>query len=508
MVELKGVSFCYKGAEQGVCGVRDVDLRIGRGECVVLCGRSGCGKTTLTRLVNGLIPHYYEGQLSGSVTVDGAELKARSLAKIARLVGSVFQNPRSQFFNVDTTAELAFGCENQGLPRAEVLRRIEEAARRFALEELLDRSIFELSGGEKQRIACASVYAVHPEVLVLDEPSSNLDPASVAQLQEVLRGLKEEGKTLLVSEHRLSYLMGIADRFVYLDEGEIRAEYTPVALAALGSAQRAGLGLRALDPGGLEDVAKTWEKKSAAGCFAIRDLECKIAGRRVLAIAALDIPAGELVAVIGRNGAGKSTLAACLCGIRRHRGRVLCAAKTLPAKKRLRASYMVMQDVNHQLFTESVRDELTLNVPEEGAERADDILDRMGIAELAERHPLSLSGGQKQRVAIASALCAGKRLLIYDEPTSGLDYESMCEACALIREAAREAELSLVISHDLEFILHCCSMVLRLEQGGVADFYPLDSAGRARLKADFAAGGEAEKEQYLAAKQEAFALRD
>ena len=226
MIELKQVTFQYENAPESVYSVHNVDLTIQNGECVVLCGRSGCGKTTITRLINGLIPHYYEGNLSGHISVDGTEIKNQQLSKISQHVGSVFQNPRSQFFNVDTTSELAFGCENQGLPKEDVLRRIAEAANRFSLNGLLNRSIFELSGGEKQRIACASVYAVHPDIFVLDEPSSNLDPASILQLKDVLLKLKAEGKTLVISEHRLYYLLDIADRFVWLDQGEVRSVYT------------------------------------------------------------------------------------------------------------------------------------------------------------------------------------------------------------------------------------------------------------------------------------------
>ena len=173
MIELKQVTFQYDNAPENAHSIRNINLTIQNGECVVLCGRSGCGKTTITRLINGLIPHYYEGVLSGYVSVDGAEIKKQKLSKISQHVGSVFQNPRSQFFNVDTTSELAFGCENQGLPKEDVLERIADAANHFCLNGLLNRSIFVLSGGEKQRIACASVYAVHPDIFVLDEPSSN-----------------------------------------------------------------------------------------------------------------------------------------------------------------------------------------------------------------------------------------------------------------------------------------------------------------------------------------------
>ena len=491
MIELKHVTFQYESAPEHVYSVRNINLTVQRGECVVLCGRSGCGKTTITRLINGLIPHYYEGKLSGHVSVNGAEIKNQQLSKISQYVGSVFQNPRSQFFNVDTTSELAFGCENQGLPKGDVLERIEEAANRFSLSGLLNRSIFELSGGEKQRIACASVYAVHPDIFVLDEPSSNLDPASILQLKDVLLKLKSEGKTLVISEHRLYYLLDIADRFVWLDQGEVRSVYTRKEFLAFSSAQISAMGLRALDLSQVESEVKCLEHSGDK--FTFQNLNCKVSGHSVLHIESLQIPAGEIVAVIGHNGAGKSTFAGCLCGIRKHTGKVFYDGIEQKSKKRLKESYMVMQDVNHQLFTESVRDEVTLNIPEGQSEQAENILQQMGIAELANCHPLALSGGQKQRIAIASALCAGKKILIYDEPTSGLDYESMRCACALIREVSRQAELSLVITHDLEFIMACCTCVLHIDHGTVKAFYHLDNSGKARVKKEFLLQEESEE---------------
>ena len=491
MIELKQVTFQYDNAPENAHSIRNINLTIQNGECVVLCGRSGCGKTTITRLINGLIPHYYEGVLSGYVSVDGAEIKKQKLSKISQHVGSVFQNPRSQFFNVDTTSELAFGCENQGLPKEDVLERIADAANHFCLNGLLNRSIFELSGGEKQRIACASVYAVHPDIFVLDEPSSNLDPASIQQLKDVLLKLKAEGKTLVISEHRLYYLLDIADRFIWLDQGEVRSVYTREEILAFSPAQISAMGLRALDLKQVESEAE--HLKHPEHEFTFQNLECKVSGHSVL----YQIPA---------NPRWRDC-----CGDRSQRGWKINVCRVplrnpetywqgfygrteRNAKKALKESYMVMQDVNHQLFTESVRDEVTLNIPEEQSEQAENILKQMGIAELAECHPLALSGGQKQRVAIASALCAGKKILIYDEPTSGLDYESMRCACTLIRDTSRQAELSLVITHDLEFIMACCTCVLHIDHGTVKAFYPLDSRGKARVKKEFLLQEESEEE--------------
>lgn len=198
MIQIDHVTFSYGEETEHTGGVRDIELQIKRGEFAVLCGESGCGKTTITRLINGLIPHYYEGKMSGGVWVNGAEVSKQPLYDTAKIVGSVFQNPRSQFFNVDTTSEITFGCENLGQPAETIRARLERTVCDFRLEKLMDRNIFHLSGGEKQKVACAGVSIMEPEVLVLDEPSSNLDAASISDLRKTLAFWKSQGKTIIV----------------------------------------------------------------------------------------------------------------------------------------------------------------------------------------------------------------------------------------------------------------------------------------------------------------------
>ena len=221
MIKIDHISFSYGEENENTGGVRDIDLNIEDGQFVVLCGESGCGKTTVTRLINGLIPHYYEGKMTGEVWVNGAKVSEQPLYDTAAVVGSVFQNPRSQFFNVDTTSEITFGCENLGQPEKDIRERLAKTVRDFRLEKLMDRNIFHLSGGEKQKIACAGVSIMEPDVLVMDEPSSNLDAASILDLRKILAFWKSQGKTIIVSEHRLYYLRGLADRFIYLADGQV-----------------------------------------------------------------------------------------------------------------------------------------------------------------------------------------------------------------------------------------------------------------------------------------------
>lgn len=484
MIYIDKLSFSYGEEDSCLGGVRDISLNIARGECVVLCGQSGCGKTTLTRLINGLIPHFYEGNLKGKVIVDGEDVSNQALSHTARKIGSVFQNPRSQFFNVDTTSELAFGCENIGLPVDEIFRRIEESASTLDIEDLLDRSIFELSGGEKQRIACASVYAVKPDIFVLDEPSSNLDAVSIEKLRKVLDSLKRAGKTIVISEHRLYYLSELADRYIYMKDGRIECEIFSQTMKKFDNQTLNDMGLRCLILEKL-DKYQTDSIKPSDDKINIKNLDCRYDGKTVLQIPFLSVAKGEILAVIGHNGAGKSTFAGCLCGIIKHKGDFSFEGKILKAKKRTENSYMVMQDVNHQLFTESVSEELSLGALDCSEEKINEILEKLKLDIYSDTHPLALSGGQKQRVAIAGAMCSNKKLLIYDEPTSGLDYNSMKSTCSLIREAAKDTYLSVIITHDLEFILECCTAVLQLCDGKITDYYPLDKKGVNKVKEYF-----------------------
>ena len=483
MIELRNINFRYAGGTDAG-GLVNIDLIIPDGQVILLCGQSGCGKTTLTRLVNGLIPNYYEGELSGEVLLDGKNISRLPLYETAKYVGSVFQNPRTQFFTVDSTSELAFGCENQGLPKEEIIQRVKSTAKQFDMDNLLGKNIFSLSGGEKQKIACASVSASNPPIIVLDEPSSNLDMSATKDLRRMIQIWKQQGKTVIIAEHRLYYLKELIDRVVYLKDGKIEKDYSALDALKLSVTQQAEMGLRPFDLGAFPVTAHPVASSGSIECENFHFAYTK--QRDALDIDSLSLPQAGVIAVIGHNGAGKSTLARCLCGLEKHcKGIVKVDGKPYNRKQRLSLCYMVMQDVNHQLFTESTEEEMLISMAEPATDKADAVLDRLDLLQFKERHPMALSGGQKQRVAIATALVSERKILVLDEPTSGLDLQHMKEVADELVTIQKIGKTSLVITHDYELIVSCCTHVLHLEHGMVQEQYALDVAGLQRLQKFF-----------------------
>ncbi len=486
MIKIDHISFSYGEENENTGGVRDIDLNIEDGQFVVLCGESGCGKTTITRLINGLIPHYYKGQMAGEVWVNGEKVSEQPLYDTAAVVGSVFQNPRSQFFNVDTTSEITFGCENLGQPEKDIRERFAKTVRDFRLEKLMDRNIFHLSGGEKQKIACAGVSIMEPDVLVMDEPSSNLDAASILDLRKILAFWKSQGKTIIVSEHRLYYLRGLADRFIYLAEGQVSRDYSAAEFEQLTEQQRSNMGLRTFALERLLPPVLPQQEKTA---LALHNFRFAYKNEpETLHIMDCEIPTNRIVGIIGNNGAGKSTFSRCFCGLEKRCGEIVWNGRKYRPKDRLSTCYMVMQEVNHQLFTESVLDEVLISMEEENQERAEEILNRLDLLAFKDRHPMSLSGGQKQRVAIASAIASKRSILFFDEPTSGLDYKHMKEVANVLRQVRDTGITVYVITHDLELILDCCTDIVHFENGSIIDQFQMDEAGLEKIRNYFIKG--------------------
>lgn len=493
IIEIKNVSFCYKGSTEGL--LNNVSLSFEKGETVLLCGASGCGKTTLIRLMNGLIPHYYQGDFKGEVIVSGKNTRDIELYDLAGIVGTVFQNPRSQFFSVDTDGEIVFGPENIGLDPKEIARRSDYVVQEMNIKKLLGKSLFDLSGGEKQKIACASVSALLPEVILLDEPSSNLDWDAIDDLKEAITKWKEQGKTIIISEHRLWYLKELVDRVIYLDNGNIVKEWSGEDFASLDEREIKELKLRPVsveesfierfrenpvsgtgdnvipeeNAVTLKDFYFSYERKP--DLFHPRRYTSEDSEILTLNIPELKLPKNSVIAVVGNNGAGKSTFLRCVCGLEKYcDGKVMVDGKEYSHKSLINLCYMVMQDVNHQLFTDSVLSEVLLSMDDKDEEKAGEILSELGLSGYMDKHPMALSGGQKQRVAIASAIAAGASLLLFDEPTSGLDYAHMEHVGEMLKELASSGKTVLVSTHDPELIEKACDHVLCINKGKVEFF--------------------------------------
>lgn len=478
MIELKNINLTYssgEGFEHGAAGgvdekfsngsLKNINLTIDDGQFLLLTGGSGCGKTSILRLINGLIPNFYEAELSGSVLVNGEDVSHAELYDTAKTVSTVFQNPRSQFFNVDTTSELAFACENRGMEEEEILRRIDSTVQKLHLEPLLNRSLFNLSGGQKQKIACASVAVTGNQIILLDEPSANLDLRTIDELHDLLAKWKEEGKTIVVAEHRISYLWDLADRTIILKEGQIDKELSRKEMDDATEEFLHGLGLRSNNNYYVRGVSSDLPRESSSDEFLlIQNFSYKYKnGYKALYIPQMQIARGQITAITGNNGEGKTTFLNCLCGLgRRSKGLLLYQNKKYRRRARQKLIYLVMQDVNHQLFSESVLDEILISQSQENEEQARQILASLDLGDFADRHPQSLSGGQKQRVAVACAIASGRDIMLFDEPTSGLDYAHMLQIGKILKELKEMGKTVIVVTHDQELIKECCDQEIPL----------------------------------------------
>ena len=453
MLTLENLSLFY---EQDKKVLDDINLIVADGECVLLTGESGSGKSSIINSINGLAFEYENAKFSGSIKVDNKDLKGMELYEISLMISSVFQNPKTHFFNVDTTLELLFYLENIGLDRKEMESRMEDMLKLFPIKHLLGRSIFDLSGGEKQILCVAACYISGCKIIVLDEPSSNLDDKYIDILKEMLQILKNRGITLIIAEHRIYYLTDLADRIILVRKGAFFKELTKDEL--LNSEKQ--LGLRSAIKTNLKAQSKLFGND-----LNIKKLEYNFKDGSGLKMEDISFGLGNIYGITGKNGCGKSTFIRVMTGLDdKGKSEITFDGKILNKKDRLKNSSLVMQDVNHQLFTDSVEEEIKLGVKDLSQDRLDKVLYGLELTELKDRHPMSLSGGQKQRVAIASVLCKNSRFIFFDEPTSGMDYKNMIRISKLIKEMSTKDNIIFIVSHDNEFLNETADSILCLEE--------------------------------------------
>ena len=456
MVEIENLSLSYGNSPKVL---KDISLSINKGECVLFTGKSGSGKSSIINSINGLAMRYDGASTEGIIKIDNKDIRNLKLYEISMLVSSVFQNPKTHFFNINTTLELLFYLENIGLSKKQMDERLNDMLELFPIRHLLNRDIFKLSGGEKQILCIAASYISGTEIIVLDEPSSNLDEENITIIKEMLMKLKDKGKTLIISEHRIFYLMDIIDRVFLIQDGKIKKEYMKTDFMKISSEKLNELGLR--NNTQTELIVPEIQNE---GSFRIKNIEFQFNGENnKLILKNISFEMGKIYGIVGTNGLGKSTLLKCLIGLeRKSKDEIYLDGKKLSKTDRLKISSLVMQDVNHQLFTDSILSEVSLGTKNIESSYVEDVLRKLDLYEFKDRHPMSLSGGQKQRVAIASVLCKNSKLIFFDEPTSGMDYYNMMNISHLINECKSDNKIIFIVSHDQEFLNSTADYVMHL----------------------------------------------
>ena len=499
------VTFSYP--ETSSPALSDVSLRIEAGQFALVVGPSGSGKSTLLRCINGLVPHFSGGTFAGRVTVAGLDTREHPPRDLASAVGFVFQDPEAQFVTERVEDELAFALENAGVPPLTMRKRVEEVLDALGIAALRKRAVSSLSGGEQQRVAIAAALALQPKVLVLDEPTSQLDPQSAEDVLGALVRLNADlGLTIVLAEHRLERVLQFSDRVVFLPGvGELplvgnprevmeSVELTP-PLVTLGKALgwkplpltikegRRFAGTLSAERRGWSEESKrrtaTRDEEGKANSLAldVKDVWHADGGQEILRGVSLSVGAGEFVALMGRNGSGKTTLCKSIVGlIRPQRGQVKVNGQDVRGTSTAdicRQVGYVPQNPGALLFADAVRDELIVTLRNHGLDEATapvapgELLATLGLEDVAAQYPRDLSTGQRQRTALASVLVTRPSLLLLDEPTRGLDYASKSTLVNILRHWQAQGTAIVMVTHDVELVATCADRVALMAEGEI-----------------------------------------
>lgn len=497
---IEDLTFKYRTRPE--LALENISLKVNPGELLLIAGSSGCGKTTLARCINGLIPRSYRGERSGQVLLHGREVADMQISEIAQVVGTLLQDPERQIVASNVFNEIAFGPENLGLPRAEIINRVDQAISRLNLEYLRERETFNLSGGEKQKVALAGVLTMNPSILLLDEPLASLDPASAHEALEVFRSLADEGKTVILVEHRVEDAIDARpDRLLYMEDGKIKylgpirdlppeIDHTKVKLPAPWVVQR----VKALDKvPAAPPKPEAGERGEPLVVFENVDFRYDEEYPLVLQNVNLKIYPGDLIAVLGPNGAGKSTLVKHAIGLLKPTGgRVLVQGedtRRLSVAQIARTLGYVFQSPTHMLYAPTVREELEFGPknlefdPTSIPQYVNESLSTVNLKGFEEYPPLGLSFGQQKRTTIAAVLAMRSKILIMDEPTAGQDFANYTRFMKALCDTSDNAQsiltanfaATIFITHDLDLAVTYANRVLLFgDKHIIADGKPQD----------------------------------
>lgn len=442
--------------------LENVNLSFKSGEITVLTGTSGSGKSSLLKVINGVIPYFQPAELSGEITYQGKDLLDLDMSERSNIVATVFQNPKTQFYAVNSTDEMAFALENRHLPPETIFQRINQFTQLLEMEDLLNRDIFALSGGEKQLLAITSVACMDNDIYLFDEPSSSLDREAIARFKKVLVKLKEMGKIVIIAEHRLYYLKELMNQLIVIKDKKVTSypaiditdDFTKTQnLRQLNEISKTEL---------IENLPYQKHSKKSQTLPASSDLICQnyCYKHRDSKDSIFDFNLGldkGINFIIGKNGVGKTTFLRCLSGLNKtFKGQTFY--ENQPVKPTYDWISEVVQDVNYQLFTESVWSEISIVSDDEKTKK--DALTQFGLIDKIERHPQSLSGGEKQRLLLAMAKASNKPIIVLDEPTSGLCRLQMERMIEDLHDMAKTGKLIIVVTHDYELIKNCSGNII------------------------------------------------
>ena len=510
MIKIENFTFYYSDAEKPA--LKDINLKIQDGEFVLVTGPSGGGKSSICRCLNGLIPHFYGGKVAGRVEVQGLDTMKHSTKELATKIGMIFQDPENQLVAMDVEREIAFGLENLAFPRDLIAKRMEESLDTLGISALRHRQVHELSGGEKQKVAIASVLALHPETLILDEPTSELDPKSAEELLSIVQRLNDElGITVILIEHRLDRVLQHVDRLIVLNEGRVVTDgstrdilsnsYQEITEIGVGmppivklahelenvgisvsrtplTVKEGRIMLNGLFQKTSGQLPQRDDKGDSKPVIEVEKLwHAYPEGPTALKGVSLRVDEGEFVAIMGRNASGKTTLVKHFNGLLKPT-RGMVAVDGIDTRKATIAELarkvgFVFQNPNDHLFADTVEEEIGFTQKYLGIEngeirlRVDEMLARFKLEEYRRQYPRSLSGGEKQRVALASVLAVQPKILILDEPTRGMEYRLKSELMNFLHEYTSQNNIVILVTHDVEIVAEHADRVILLSEGEI-----------------------------------------
>ena len=475
IIKVKNLTYKYPQEKNDV--LKDVSFEVNEGDIFGIIGPSGCGKSTLMLALAGLIPKSIKGDMQGNVSLFGKDTNNLSMAELSQTVQILFQSPESQLFALNVEDEITFGLENLNMPWSQIEKRLTNVLRTLEIEHLRHSSIEELSSGQKQRVALASVLLMEPKVLLLDEPTANLDPPAVENLKNIIKKLRKK-HTIIIIEHNVEFLKELADQLLLINNGQMiiqgsvdnvfkSKEYNKIMLQPHDISQIVNK---------LKNLSTKTNNKTI---LEIKELNFEyLNNKKALSDVHLIIGKGDFIGILGLNGSGKSTLALNLIGLLKGSGQIKLNGKDISKQdvlERTKKIGYVFQNPNYQLFEENLDREIAFGPRNLGLndseinKRVDETLHIAGLADVREQDPHSLSVGQKRRVSIASVLSMKPEIIIVDEPDTGLDHKTARNLMEYFKKLNKLGKTIILVSHSLEIVSEYCNRIIAIKDGKIID---------------------------------------